>query len=63
MWLPGSQVLKDRYRVNFMTLAVAKGQTERLACINEFVQEAKASGLVQRAIDEPRWRGVRVSVP
>jgi len=58
--LPGSKVLDDRYGVTFMALAVPKGQTDRLASINEFVREAKASGLVQQAIERAHWRGVRV---
>ena len=32
-------------------MAVPKGQAGRLAYISEFVEEAKASGLVQRAIE------------
>jgi hypothetical protein len=34
----------------FPVLVVPKGQTERLAYISEFVEAAKSSGLVQRAI-------------
>ncbi len=58
--LPGSDVLEDRYGVNVLALVVPKGQAERLAYLNEFLQDAKASGLVQRAIERAGWRGVRV---
>ena len=49
--LPGSRVLEDYYGVNRLTMAVAKSQTGRLSYISEFIEEAKASGLVQRAIE------------
>lgn len=61
--LPGSRVLEDRYGANLLTMAVAKGQAERLAYISEFVEEAKASGLVQRAIERSGERGVQVAPP
>src|ERR1700722_8971600 len=47
--LPGSRVIEQRYGFNTLALAVRKGQADRLACLTEFVEEAKASGLVQRA--------------
>jgi polar amino acid transport system substrate-binding protein len=56
-------VLQDRYGVNHAAIAIAPGQAGRLAYINEFVEEAKASGLVQRAIDRAGLRGVQVAPP
>ena len=56
--LPGSRVLEDRYGVNLAAIVVATSQAGRLAYINEFVEEAKASGLVQRAIERAGLRGV-----
>ena len=35
----------------------------RLADLSGFVEDAKASGLVQRAIDRASWRGIRVAPP
>jgi polar amino acid transport system substrate-binding protein len=61
--LAGSAVLEDRYGVNFLTIAVAKSDAGRLAYFNEFIADAKASGLVQRAIDRAGWRGVQVAAP
>jgi polar amino acid transport system substrate-binding protein len=61
--LPGSQVLDGRYGFNAIGMAVPKGQAGRLAYLSEFVEEAKASGLVQRAIDRASWRGIRVAPP
>jgi len=42
-------------------MAVPKGQTEWLAYISEFTEEAKASGLVQRAIEHIGVHGVQVA--
>ncbi|MEA2984953.1 MAG: polar amino acid transport system substrate-binding protein [Alphaproteobacteria bacterium] len=60
--LPGSRVLDDRYGANLIALAVPKDQAGRLAYIAEFVEEAKASGLVQRTIDRAGLRGYEVVV-
>jgi polar amino acid transport system substrate-binding protein len=59
--LPGSRVLEDRYGFNPVVMAVAKDQAGRLAFISEFIEEAKASGLVQRAIEGSGVRGVHVA--
>jgi polar amino acid transport system substrate-binding protein len=59
--LPGSRVLEDSYGANFPALVVPKGKAERLAYISEFVEAAKASGLVQRAIDRAGQAGYRVA--
>src|SRR6266496_601642 len=61
--LPGSRVLKDRYGVNRAAVVVAKGQTARLAYINDFIEEIKASGFVKQAIRRSGWRGIRVAAP
>ncbi len=58
--LPGSRVLEDRYGINRVGVAVRKGPTGRLAYISEFVEEAKASGLIERAIERGGLRGFRV---
>jgi polar amino acid transport system substrate-binding protein len=61
--LPGSRVLKDRYGASLNRMVVPKDQAGWLAYINEFVEEAKASGLVQQAIDCAGPRGVQVAPP
>ena len=61
--LPGSRVLKDRYGAMLNRVVVPKNRAGRLAYINEFVEEAKASGLVQQAIDRAGPRGVQVAPP
>jgi polar amino acid transport system substrate-binding protein len=59
--LPGSRVLQDHYGANINRIAIAKGNPGRLAYINEFVEEAKVSGLVQRAIDRAGPPGLTVA--
>lgn len=59
--LPGSRVLEERYGFNTLALAVKKGQADRLAYLTEFVEEAKATGVAQRAIDNSRWSGLHVA--
>jgi polar amino acid transport system substrate-binding protein len=58
--LPGSAVLEQRYGANFLTVAVAKIEAGWLNYLNEFIEEAKASGVIQRAVDHAGWRGVQV---
>jgi polar amino acid transport system substrate-binding protein len=59
--LPGSRVLEESYGANLLAIAVSKDQAGRLAYFSEFVEEAKASGLVQRAIDGAGEPGIRVA--
>jgi len=59
--LPGSRVLEEHYGANVGAMAVSKEHAGRLAYFSEFVEEAKASGLVQRAIDRAGERGIRVA--
>jgi polar amino acid transport system substrate-binding protein len=59
--LPGSRVLADRYGINPGSIVVAKGQAGWLAYINEYVEDAKVLGLMQRAIDRAGLRGVQVA--
>lgn len=61
--LPGSRVLEDRFHTTSGAIAVPKGQSGRLAYISEFIENAKASGLVQGAIDRAGVRGVQVAPP
>jgi hypothetical protein len=51
----------DRYGANIDRMVVPKGKTQWLAYINEFVEEAKASGAVQQCIERGGTRGVTVA--
>jgi hypothetical protein len=61
--LAGSRVLGDYFGANFTAMTIPKGHRGRLAYIREFVEEAKSSGLVHRAILRSGWRGVHVAPP
>jgi polar amino acid transport system substrate-binding protein len=56
-------VLEDHYGANLNRVVIPKGHAGRLSYVNEFVEEAKASGLVQKAIDRAGPRGVTVAPP
>lgn len=58
---PGSRVLDDGFAVISYAALVPKGQPGRLSYVNEFIEEAKASGLVKRTIDGAGLRGVQVA--
>ena len=61
MQLAGSRVLDDSYGANRFGLAVAKSQAaERLAYMSAFIEDARASGLLQRVIDGSGLRGLSV---
>jgi polar amino acid transport system substrate-binding protein len=59
--LPGSRVLSDGFADIYSAMAVPKGHDGRLAYINEFIEEAKASGLVNRMIETLAMQGVRAA--
>ena len=58
--LPGSRVLDGHYGANIQAIALAKGRAARLAYVSAFVEEAKAKGLIQKAIDQVGERGIEV---
>jgi polar amino acid transport system substrate-binding protein len=59
--LPGSRVLEDHYGANLLGMVVRKGQAARLAYITEFIEQAKAAGLVQQAIERSGLPGHQVA--
>jgi hypothetical protein len=46
-----------------MTMVVAKSQAGRLNYVSEFIEEAKASGLVRRAIERDGSGGYQAVSP
>jgi polar amino acid transport system substrate-binding protein len=56
--LPGSRVLEDRLLAAELAMALPKGRRAALAYVGEFIEQAKASGAVQRAIDAADLGGV-----
>jgi polar amino acid transport system substrate-binding protein len=61
--LPGSRVLEDSYGANSPAFVVPSGHAARLSYVSEFVEQAKASEVVQRAIDRAGQPGYRVAGP
>jgi polar amino acid transport system substrate-binding protein len=59
--LAGARVLTDRYGANINRMVVPKGKADWRAYINEFVEEAKTSGAVQKFIERGGTRGVTVA--
>jgi polar amino acid transport system substrate-binding protein len=59
--MPQSRVLADRFGVNRVGIVIPKGNAGRLSYFSEFVERAKASGLVQRAIERAGLHGVQVA--
>jgi len=50
--IPGSRILEDAFLNSSTAVCVPKGRPAALAYVSEFIEEAKASGLVRRALDE-----------
>jgi polar amino acid transport system substrate-binding protein len=50
--IPGSRILDDAFLNSSTAVCVPKGRPAALAYAGQFIEEAKASGLVRRALDE-----------
>jgi polar amino acid transport system substrate-binding protein len=61
--LPGSHILVDCYGAQFNRVVVPKGRTAWVAYVNDFVEEAKRSGLVQKAIDREGTSAFEIAPP
>jgi polar amino acid transport system substrate-binding protein len=61
--LPGSRMVDGRFMGVQQSIAVPKGRDAGLAYLRSVVEEAKASGLVARAIERTGARGVTVAPP
>jgi len=59
--LPGSRMLEGRFMAVQQSIGVPKGRAAGLAYLRGLVEEAKASGLVARAIAATGARGVSVA--
>ena len=58
---PGFRILEDRVAVLSYAASVPKGNTGWLAYVSEFIEEAKASGLVRQTIERYGLQGVQVA--
>jgi polar amino acid transport system substrate-binding protein len=61
--LPGARVLEDGFGAISYVAMVPKGHPGRLAYVSEFIEQAKASGLVQEIIDRFGLQGAEVAPP
>jgi len=59
--LPGSRVLEDGFATISFAAMVPKGHAGFLAYVNEFIGEAKASGLIKQIIERHGLQGVQVA--
>jgi len=50
--IPGSRILDDAFLNSSTAVCVPKGKPAALAYVSAFIEEAKASGLVRRALDQ-----------
>jgi polar amino acid transport system substrate-binding protein len=58
--LPGAHVLPGRFNVVQMAIGVRKRAASALPAIDDFVNQIRSNGTVQKAIAEAGLRGVRV---
>jgi polar amino acid transport system substrate-binding protein len=61
--LPGSRIVEGRFMGVQQSIAVPKSRDAGLAYLRRVVEDAKASGLVARAIERTGARGVSVAPP
>ena len=61
--LPGSRIVEGRFMGVQQSIAVPRGRDAGLAYLRRVVEEAKASGLVGRAIEKTGAAGVSVAPP
>jgi polar amino acid transport system substrate-binding protein len=61
--LPGSRIVDGRFMGVQQSIAVPRGREAGLAFLRTVVEDAKASGLVARAIERTGARGVSVAPP
>jgi polar amino acid transport system substrate-binding protein len=59
--LPGSHVFAGRFMAIQQALGIAKGRDEGAKYLRQFIEDAKASGVVARAIEKAGVRGVSVA--
>ena len=60
---PGVRILDENFYGVEQCIVVAKGEAASLAAINRFIDEARASGLIQGAIERAKLAGVEVAPP
>ena len=59
--VPGSRILEDGFLNSSTAVAVPKGKPDALAYVSEFIEEAKANGLVRKALDTMNLQSSQVA--
>lgn len=59
--IPGSRVLDGGFLNSSTAVAVPKGKMEALAYVSQFIEDAKASGLVRKAFDDMDLKNSQVA--
>jgi polar amino acid transport system substrate-binding protein len=59
--LPGSRILEGKFTAVQQAIGTSRGNDAAAAFLREFVEEAKASGLVARLIEKHKVRGLSVA--
>ena len=59
--IPGSRVLDGGFLNSSTAVAVPKGKPEALAYVSQFVEDAKATGLVRKAFDAMNLKNSQVA--
>src|SRR5215475_3536097 len=59
--IPGSRILDGGFLNSSTAIAVPKGKPEALAYVSQFIEEAKASGLVRKAFDDMDLKNSQVA--
>jgi polar amino acid transport system substrate-binding protein len=59
--IAGSRVLDDAFLNSSTAICIPKGKPAALAYVSEFIEEAKAAGLVRKALDEMGLRASQVA--
>lgn len=55
--MPGSRVLSGRWGLEHFSVAIPKGRDQGMPFVKKFVDETKAEGVVQKAVDRAGIRG------
>ena len=59
--IPGSHILPDAFLNSSTAVCVPKGKPAALAYVSQFIEEAKASGLVRKALDDMGLKSSQVA--
>ena len=59
--IPGSRILDGGFLNSTTSVAVPKGKPQALAYVTQFIEEAKASGMVRKALDDVGLKASQVA--